>query len=171
MEESAPSPRLATLERLLDSERQLLETLLLKLTQARLLLAANEVRFVSASLQEVQMAMDDIREAEDARVQALTALADELGKLPSEITLEFLATQGPAATRARFRDLRYRFMDLTKEIEKASAENKRLAQAGLDAIRGTLSMLYDVAEDGGTYDRRGRVQSGPRNPLRLDRPL
>jgi len=170
MQAMAPSPRLATLERLLETERELLETLLFKLTQARLILAANEVRFVSQSLQEVQMAMDDIREAEAARSRAVTALAEDLGVPASQITLEYLAAQGPEPTRPRFSELRYRFLDLTQEIEKVSAENQRLAAAGLDAIRGTLSMLYDVTDEGVTYDRQGRLSQGP-PPMRLDRPL
>ncbi len=171
MEGITPSAHLANLERLLDSERQMLETLLFKLTQARLVLAANEVRFVSASLQEVQMAMDDIREAEDARARAVALLAGDLGRHPSEITLEFLATRAPEPTRPRFRELRQKFLDLTRDIERASAENQRLAQTGLDAIKGTLSMLYDVTPDDGTYDRRGRRPARDHSPMRLDRPL
>jgi len=167
----APTPRLATLERLLDTERSLLETLLFKLTQAKLVLASGDMRFVSASLQEVEMAMDDIREAESARADAVRSLADELGRHPSEITLEFLSDHAPEPTRARFRTLRYQFLDLTREIERASTENQRLAAAGMDAIKGTLSMLYDVTEEVGTYDRLGRRTSSSQNPTRLDRPL
>ena len=41
----------------------------------------------------------------------------------------------------------------------------------MDAIKGTLSMLYDVTEEVGTYDRLGRRTSSSQNPTRLDRPL
>jgi hypothetical protein len=169
--EISPSPRLAALERLLDTERSLLETLLFKLTQAKLILHANEMRFVSPSLQEVEMAMDDIREAELARERAIGQLADELGLPHPQVTLELLATSAPEPTRARFRELRYQFLDLTREIERTSSENQRLAGAGIDAIRGTLGMLYDVSDEGVTYDRRGQRRAGDRNPTRLDRPL
>jgi hypothetical protein len=117
------------------------------------------------------MAMDDIREAESSRAHTVERLAADLGQPPGGVTLAFLAAEGPEATRNRFRELRVRFMDITGEIEQVSSENQRLASSSMEAIRGTLSMLYDVTEDGGTYDRSGRRPSPDKRPMRLDRPL
>lgn len=173
MEAPATSRHLAALETMLALERQLLETLLFKLTQAKLVLAANETRFVPPALKEVQDAMADIERAEADRVRATAAIAADWGLELASVTLAYLAEKAPEPYRERFSAHRYEFMDLTKQIEQLSGDNQRLAAANLDMIRGTLDILYNVtdADRGSAYDARGRSQGSERGPLRLDRSI
>ena len=171
MEAPATSRHLAALEQMLGLERQLLETLQFKLTQAKLVLTANESRFVAPALREVQAAMEDIRTAEDERMKATAAIAADWGVHSKSLTRAYLADHAPEPYGARFRDHRYAFMDLTSEIERLSADNQRLATANLDVIKGTLDLLYDVTEQSDTYDAKGHRSDAARGPLRLDRSL
>lgn len=171
MDVRTPSPHLARLEQTLGHERELLESLLYRLVAAKQILAANEARFVPRALQEVQDAMEDIREAEAMRSKAVDALAAEWGVPAGRLTLGWLASEGPESARPRLQDLRYAFMDLTKEVEQLTQENQRLASANLESIRGTLNMLHRVTEDPGIYDASGRRSEIAKAPMRWDRAL
>ena len=163
-----PSPRLIALEQMLGLEHQLLEALLFKLTQAKLVLAANEARYVGSALHEVQEAMEDIKEAEERRASAVADLAEEWEIPAAVLTLAYLSDHAPPSMRERFGQLRYGLMDLAGDIEKITKQNQRLANANLETIRGTLDILHKVTESGGTYDASGRALPAARRPRRLD---
>ena len=166
-----PPDLLGALEETLGHEERLTEQLRFKLIQAKLLLTAGEAHFVGSALQEVQGVLEEIRGAENWREKAVTRLAAAINLSADEITLAYLAEHAPEPYRERFSKQRYRFMDLTSEVEQLTNECRRLAQANVDMIQGTLESLYKVTESLGTYDAAGRLQAGGRNPTRLDRAL
>lgn len=170
MSAGLPSRSLDELEATLAIERQLLESLLFKLTQAKLILASSEARFVGPALDEVTTVMEVIREAESKRSAAVAKVASELGVPIAAVTLAYLAENAPDPIKERFSALRYEFMDLTEEIERLTKENERLATGNLELIQGTLNALHQVTDEGSAYDAKGR-RSTQTGPVRFDRSI
>ena len=168
MSAGSPSAALDALETTLVMQRQLLESLLFKLTQAKLVLASGEARYVGPAVEEVAAVMDTVRDAENKRATAVAAVAMEWGIPAPSLTLAYLAEHAPADRRERFSNLRYEFMDLTEQIEKITKENERLATANLSVISGTLSTMHQVTELGSGYDATGQLPTSTR-PIRIDR--
>lgn len=168
MSAASSSRALDALETTLAAERQLLESLLFKLTQAKLVLGSGEARFVGPAIEEVAGVMESIRQAEQHRAEAVANLAAEWGVPAASLTLAYLADHGPEDRRERLSALRYEFMDLTEQIEKITKENERLASGNLSVIQGTLSALHQVTELGSAYDAKGQLPSSIQ-PVRFDR--
>ena len=115
------------LERLADTlwaERHVVELLLYRLTVAKLMLAADERRFVSLAIGEVEEAVDSLREAELRRETAIAALADVWDMDPDKLTLGDLAERAPEPFASVLADHREGFRKLTEEIEATAGENE-----------------------------------------------
>jgi hypothetical protein len=168
MSAGPPTSALDALETTLVIERELLQSLLFKLTQAKLVLASGESRFVGPAIEEVASVMQTIRGAEDKRSAAVAQVAAEWGVPSASMTLAYVADNVPPDRRDRFSALRYEFMDLTEEIEKITRENERLAAGNLSVIQGTISTLHQVTEVASGYDARGQLPSKVK-PVRFDR--
>jgi len=168
MSAGPPVSALDALETTLDVERRLLESLLFKLTQAKLVLSSGDVRFVAPAMDEVSSVMDTIRDAEAKRAAAVGRVASEWGLPAHQLTLAYLSDHGPEDRRERFSAMRYEFMELTEEIERITRENERLATGNLSVIQGTLSALHEVTEVAPGYDAKGQLPSKIK-PVRFDR--
>lgn len=156
------APQRAQLETLADtlwSERHLVEQLLYKLVVAKLILAADERRFVSAAIGEVERAVARIRDAEHQRQAALAAVARDWGRRSSELTLSVLAEEAPEQMRSVFEDHRTGFQELSTEIEETAAENRRLASGALSNVQEAIEALTGAAPTGPTYTAEGRAQA------------
>ena len=131
--------------------RELLELLLFKLEEEQLLLASARTRWVAHATREVEMVLDNIRQAEAARAAHTLAVARELG-LPDDVSLAKLVEQVPPPWNDLLREHRKAFLALTAEITALAKANRDLATSGQRAARETLRMLGQSVE---TYGRRG----------------
>jgi len=163
--------QLAALADTLHGERQLLEHLLFKLVEARLVLAADEARFVPQAMREVETVVEKVRFGENHRRQAVRRLAEAIGEPEDRITLTFLVSWAPEPYRTMFAEHRDHFRRLTTEVEQASADNRRLANLAVQNLSDTLGTLLG-APDAGVYTSQGtRVSGVGVMPTQLDQVL
>jgi len=152
------------------AERHVVEFLLYKLTVAKLMLVADERRFVSAALSEVEQVLTRLRDAEERRQAALNHVAAIWQRPASEITLSFLADKTAEPMRGVFEDHRKGFLELSVEIEETAAENRRLASGSLNSVQQSLDALTGGAQ-APTYTATGRTQSPSSSPTSWDQSL
>lgn len=143
---------LSTLADTLWVERHLVEHLRYKLVSARLLLAADERRFVPRAVTEVDQVMARLWAAEAERDRAVTRVARDWRVPEAELTLLRLTLESPPPWDTVFDDHRETFQRLADEIEATARENRRLASGALQAVRTSLSTLTGAdtapADDG-----------------------
>lgn len=147
----------------------LLEVLLYKLVSARLLLAADETRYLAPALREVERAVDVLRTAEDDRRAAVRAVAADVGVDESNVSWAWLVRHAPPAFRVVFDEHRTSFLLLADEIEQVTATNRRLASGAIAELGAALT-AFRGDEGGATYDASGNPRQAPL-PTRLDRAL
>ncbi|QBI18930.1 flagellar protein FlgN [Egibacter rhizosphaerae] len=168
---TGPYPDLEALADTLWSERHVVEYLLFKLVTAKLLLAAQERRFVATALDEVERIIETLRSAEVQRGSALEAVAADWGTDAEELTLAELAARAPAPMDAVFRDHQEAFARLASEIEETANTNRQLASAALGEVRATIAALAGPT-GASTYTAAGRHHSDSvAGPVRLDEVL
>jgi hypothetical protein len=155
------------------TERHLLEFLLFKLITAKLILGADDRRFMSPALAEVEHVVEKIRLAEMERSLAVARLADDWGVGAHELSLKILAGRASEPYKTIFNEHREGFLRLTGEIEEVALENRRLASASLADIQSSLDTLMGTAPEQSppTYDDKGRRRADPTTPRRLDAAL
>lgn len=171
MKNEDPAAGVENLADTLWAERHVVEFLLFKLTTAKLLLAADERRFVAQALGEVERVVDALREAELRRAMALEAFAEQRGVPVDDVTLSWLASNAPAPWREVFADHHQAFAALAEEIEETSSDNRQLAGAGLNIVQDTIGMLTGPQPTTGTYDASGRARPVSFGPVQLDEAL
>jgi hypothetical protein len=150
------------LSRRLWDERQVVTHLLFKLTVTRLLLAADERRFVPDALDEVEQAVDLLRAGELAREQALRELAGLWTTDPDRLTLVELARRSPPPFDHTFADHLAAFRELAGEVERTAKENRVLARSDLHLVAGQLDRLTDTPSTvptATTYDATGQLDA------------
>ena len=149
------------LEKLTDrlwDERRIVTYLLFKLTVTKLLLAADDRRFVPDSLQEVDRTVELLREGELRRDAALRDLADVWQVAPDELSLVVLARRAPAPYDGLFAEHLEAFRELASEIEAVARENRSLARSELDHLGVTIEALTGTDRSTvATYDASGRL--------------
>jgi hypothetical protein len=138
------------------AERRLVEFLLFKLITAKLLLAADESRFVTAAIDEVNRAVDALRAAEVHRSAALQHVGDALGRDPDDLPLATLAATAPAPFDVLFRDHLQALHRLTDEVERTARQNSQLASAALNHVHASMAALHGADDEPTLYDARGR---------------
>lgn len=112
----------------LERERELLETLLFKLVETRLILEAEEIRFLSRATREVERARNRAREIDLLR-------ATTVAHLRAGATLRDLAAEAPEPWPGILRDHHQLLAELVAEIEVAAHRNAELARVALDGLR------------------------------------
>jgi hypothetical protein len=166
---------LSQLNEVLWGERRLLDVLLYRLVSAKLVLAADEKRFIPLALAEVERTMERIRVAELQRSLVIGRLSLAWDVPRDELTLVYLADWAPEPARTLFEDHRNACLELTAEIESVSRENQRLASAGLSEVRELVELVVgsDVmaAVDGGAYTQRGAHERPSEIAYRVDEVL
>ncbi len=142
---TTPPPKvLQRLAETLWEERLVVEQLLYRLTCARLLLEADEHRFVTRAMDEVQVEVDRLREIELLRSCTLQELAETLGVPESQLSLDALVRSTDGPWPRVFDNLRVAFAELAAEIESAVTVNRELASKGLLRVREQLTAMADV---------------------------
>lgn len=156
---------------LLWHERTLVEALLYKLVCARLLLAADERRFVPVALGEIEHAVGLLQGAERSRQAMVRAVAEELGLPQGTLSLHDLARRAPAPFDTVLDEHREAFLRLTEAIEGETSTNRRLASTALGHIQTTLTAFQGQSATSNRYDAVGRPPSTGPPPGHLDRSL
>lgn len=149
------------------AERNVVQFLLFKLVTAKLLLAADEHRFVAHALDEVERVLAGLREAEARRTAALSATARDWGVPAGDLSLRELVRLAPEPMATVFRDHQESFVALAEEIESTAADNRRLATSALTHVQRTLDALTGPPV-GPTYTATGRHDTATPRPTRLD---
>lgn len=135
---------------ILERERELLESLLFKLVETRLVLQANELRFLARATREVDLARTRCREVDLLRATTVAEHAPGA-------SLRDLANTATDPWPAILRDHHETLSSLVAEIELSAHQNAELARLGLEAMQlatvgsGTAtgtSRLSDRAELG-----------------------
>ena len=151
---------LETLAARLWDERRLLMLLLYRLTVARLLLSADERRFVPDALREVDRTVELLRDEELRRDEAVRALAAEWRLAPETVTLPEIVRRSPPPYDHTFGEHLAAFQQLAEEIETISQHNRVLAHAAMQDLSETIGQLTgDHAGPGATYDAYGRYEA------------
>lgn len=162
---------LTSLADMLWDEREVVELLLYKLIVAKLLLAADERRFVTAALSEVDLAVDLLHRTEQEREELVAMTARDWGMTPEYLTLAYLAEATPPQFRSVFTDHLRAFLRLADEIEETARTNSQLANSSLSHVQESLRALGASGPSVGAYDASGRTNGeGPR-PYRFDQAL
>lgn len=168
--ELAHSERLEALADTLWAERHLVEFLLYKLTVAKLILAADERRFISLALSEVERVVTGLRDAESRRNGAVAEVARDWGRPARDLTLSVLAAESPEPMRSVFEDHHQGFQELSAEIEETAAENRRLAGGALNTVQQAIDALTGQGT-ATTYNAAGRTQPSTTSPTQWDQVL
>ena len=113
---------------ILEREGEVLEILLFKLVETRLLLENDELRFLSRSTREVERARTRAREIDLMR--ATTVSQHRPG-----VTLRDLATESTGPWPGIFRDHHDVLTSLVAEIEVTAHQNSGAARLGLEALQ------------------------------------
>lgn len=151
-------PALEELTDRLWDERRIVMYLLYKLTVTRLLLAADDRRFVPEALEEVERTVELLRQGEQHRDAAVRRLAGLWQIAPVELTLEELTHRSPPPYDHTFREHLDAFRELAGEIEAVARENRSLAMSQLDHVSSTIEQLTGVERPKpATYDASGRL--------------
>ncbi len=157
---SAPvPPELTIVADTIAAERQILEHLLFRLVEARLVLSADETRFIAQATREVEDVVSALRASERKRSVSVDQLAIRLGVPSDEVTLGFLVANSPEPYSTIFRRHREAISELAVEIEQLTLENRRLATVAARNVSDTLDAIIGAAPVttytavGGTSDR------------------
>jgi FlgN protein len=121
-------------------ERECVEVLLFKLVEQQLILSSGHTRWLHFADDEVRAAAEALREAELIRAAELDLLAQQLG-LSADTTLNELADVAPEPWDSVLRDHGEALRSLVLQVRASAVENKRLLQAGEQAIRETVDQL------------------------------
>lgn len=150
-------------------ERELLELLLFKLETEQVLLASAHTRWLVHATREVEVVIDQIRQAELQRAVLVQGVAAELD-LPDDPTLRMLVEAAPEPWAGILSDHRLAFLSLSQEITDAAKTNREVMLIGQRSAREAMLGLAGSAD---TYDHAGRTSTvGDSAPARLvDRAL
>lgn len=127
----------------LERERELLEVLLFKLVETRLILESDELRFLSRATREVERAR--------ARTRQLDLLrATTVARHRSGATLREMAAQAVEPWPGILRDHHELLASLVAEIEVTAHRNAEAARIGLDALKVSRVTVPAAPEHGPT---------------------
>jgi transcription initiation factor TFIIIB Brf1 subunit/transcription initiation factor TFIIB len=124
-------------------ERELLDVLLFKLDQERLLLADSNVRWLARATREIDLVLEQLRLTEITRAMEVDALAGEVGLAPGA-SLAGLAAAAPSPWAELFAAHRDAFVSLTDQIAAAADANRHSLD---DALRTTRDALRELGGD------------------------
>jgi len=114
-------------------ERRLLELLLFKLDEERLILEAGETRWLALASREIETVLDELNKVELARSVAFAELAPELG-LPANATLATLTAAVPSPWESVFADHHQGMKELMTEVVESARFSETLLREGYDTI-------------------------------------
>src|SRR4051812_35755681 len=129
------------LARLLSRERLLLELLVFKLVELRQLLLIGETRFLGWAAEEVERAVEAVRDAELERVMLVEGLVADRGVDDEAAFLQTLAANAPEPWRSILDDDRVALLRLSAEVQDNLSSARTLAHAGASAVTDLLDRV------------------------------
>lgn len=149
-------------------ERELLESLLFKLEEQELILAAGRSRWVQLAADEVEEVLGRIRHAGLGRAIEVTSVAEEWGA-PADATLRELIAHAPTdAWREIFEEHLRAMTALAAEVAARRDANTLHLRA---ALRATQEAIAGLGVDTGEYGADGTSTKGDAAPRILDTEL
>lgn len=137
-------------------ERELLEMLIFKLEEQRLLLEAGMVRWIHFASREIEQVLARLRESGLGRDVELAAVAREWG-VPEATTLAQLLDAAPSpAWREVFTDHRAALTTRMTEIAQLKVSNETHLRAASRAVEDTLAGLEASTGEYNTQGERSR---------------
>jgi len=121
-------------------ERELLDVLLFKLDQERLLIAEGNVRWLARATHEIDLVLEQVRLTELTRAMEVDTLAADLGLAPSP-TLAALAQAAPSPWAELLHAHRVAFVALTAQVRERAESNRRALDDAWEAASETLRSL------------------------------
>lgn len=125
---------------LLTREKLLLERLLFRCTELRMMLGA-DARFVAWASHDLSNAADALRDAELRRVVLYTALADEQGWSSDQFDWDKLTTLAGEPHATILAEIRDAMGSLTTELHAQLAAVRQMGEAGLAGVTEFLERL------------------------------
>ncbi|CAN7447462.1 flagellar export chaperone FlgN [Microbacterium sp. LjRoot45] len=133
-------------------ERELLEMLIFKLEEQRLLLESGGMRWIHFSTREIEQVLERLRESGLGRDVEVAALAREWG-VAEPATLNQLLDAAPTESwREIFSDHRVALTSLMSEVAQLKGSNEVHLRAAGRVVEETLAGLDSSA---GVYDTHG----------------
>jgi FlgN protein len=118
-------------------ERRLLELLLFKLDEERLILEAGQTRWLALASREIETVLDELNKVELARSVAFAELATELG-LDDTANLATLTAAVPSPWESVFADHHQGMKTLMTEVVEAAQTSQTLLREGYETILQAL---------------------------------
>jgi hypothetical protein len=146
------------LSTLLWRERELLEILMFKLEEEKLLLTAGKTRWLPFATREVEQVIERLRENGIERAMELAALGQEWGTGDDPSLRAVIAAAPTEAWRDNFTGHLIALSELASSIAELRDANVQYLRA---AARVTQETLATMTPEAGTYDARGQAGDGP----------
>jgi len=139
-------------------ERQVVTYLLFKLTVTKLLLSAEDRRFLPDVLTEVDHIVASLRDHEERRAKDIERLAELWNVDSSTVTIAMLADRARAPFDTIFADHHEAFTSLAVDIDAVGRQNRALARSRIGEVAATIELLTgDEQGPVATYDASGEV--------------
>lgn len=151
------------LTRLLEHQCRCLDRVRYRTTVALHLLRAGETRFLPASADEIQAAVDELSHAELLRATVVADLEAELDVADHELTLEGIIRRSAPGIALRLRDLQQRLRAGLTELHELTGTSTAVAASELESIRRSLGRWSGTA-----HVPDGYVVASPVAPSRFD---
>lgn len=157
---------------LLTREKVLLERLLFRCTELRMLLGS-EARFVAWASVDLSNAAEAVRDAELRRSMLYTKLADEQGWPAEPFDWERLMSMAGEPHATILTDIRDSLASLTAELQSQLAAVRQLGEAGLAGVTDFLEKLAspEAIRAAGAPSAASTRWQPPAGPTRVDRKL
>lgn len=146
------------LSTLLWRERELLEILLFKLEEEKLLLTAGKTRWLPFATREVEQVIERLRENGIERAMELIAVEQEWGTGEDPSLRSVIAAAPTEAWRDNFTGHLIALSGLAASIAELRDANVQYLRA---AARVTQETLATMSPEAGTYDAHGQAADGP----------
>jgi hypothetical protein len=142
------------LSTLLWRERELLELLMFKLEEEKLLLTAGKSRWLPFATREVEQVLERLRENGLERAMEVAAVGDEWGTGDNATLRSIIAGAPTEAWRDNFNGHLVALTELAASIAELRDANVQYLRA---AARVTQETLATMSVDAATYDSRGNT--------------
>jgi flagellar biosynthesis/type III secretory pathway chaperone len=149
---------LSELAKILQMETALYQRLLDVMGRERAAMLRSHLREISSTAAEKSGLIEQLRAAEERRMQMVAHLAQRLGCRPGEVTLSLLARTSPAPHGALLRRCQTELVDLVAQVKREIQRSEVLCRHAGDLLRASYGVLKGLAAHGLVYHRHGRLQ-------------
>nr|WP_276511162.1 flagellar export chaperone FlgN [Kineosphaera limosa] len=137
--------------------QELLELLTYKLEVQHVLIETGRSRWMGRSTREIEVILQEMREAELMRAVDAGPVCDALG-LPLDTPLTQIAEAAPAPWNQVLSEHRVALSNATNELSLLSRSNSEMLEASYKAVQETLDRFNHTSE-GATYTATGARES------------